>query len=396
MRRTVLIGMAAILPLTGVALIARLARAAEPPQNPPKTVAPKDVAPPKDGAPPKDVAPPKDQPRAVAPKDNPRPTTSKDPRDPAPTPAPAAKAHDDIPNARDSKPNARDTIPNARDNDPKARNTIPNARDANRDAHSTARGERRSTRDLGITFGRFNERGLTVSDLAATSLLYRSGLRSGDYIASINGHRLERSEDFDRWVYAVDNNERIKVIVWRDSREEVVYLEPTIFYADESYSDDYTYFGVVFDDRYPDRLIVIRVYPDSPAFLAGLRPGDEIVTWHGQRVTSPREFGRLIHRIEPGNVDFEIARDSKTMRTQAKFSERVATKPSTQAGPSPDVRNPPVNPGAAPGPSPAPSPAPGPRTSPTPAPRSAPPAVRPNQPGTPAPIDLNLAPRRPM
>jgi PDZ domain len=467
MRRTVLMGVAAIAPLVGLALVARPAMSAEPPENPPKSTAPKDVAPPKDSAPPKqqprdaasprdaaprndqpkDVAPRNDQPKDVAPKDNsPRPNAGKDARDVTPPPAAknppnnasnprnaAPNARDDIPNARETKPNARETIPNARDSAPTARDTIPNARDprardpretardtardprardsattardANRDPRATARDvrrEHRSTRDLGITFGRVNDRGLAVSDLAATSMLYRSGLRSGDYIVSINGHRLERPEDFDRWVYAVDNDDRIKVIVWRDGREEVVYVEPTVFYADESYNDDYTSFGVVFDDRYPDRLIVLRVYPDTPAFIAGLRAGDEITTWHGQRVATPQEFGRLIQRIEPGVVDFEIARDSKTIRAVAKFNERVATKPTTHAAPNSDARDPAANPGPAAAPSPdlGPAPAPGPGTSPAPAPGpapAAPPAVRPNPPGTPvpAPNDPTAAPRRP-
>ena len=450
-------GVAAVAPLVGLALVARPAMSAEPPENPPKSAAPKDSAPPKDVAPPKqqprdaasprdvaprndqpkDVAPRNDQPKDVAPRDNsPRPNAGKDARDVTPPPAaknppdnatnprnPAPNARDDIPNARETKPNARETIPNARDSAPTARNTIPNARDANRDANrdtrdvnrdardanrdtrdsrSTARDtrrEHRSDRDLGITFGRMTDRGLAVSNLAETSALVRSGLRAGDAIVSINGHRLENSEDFDRYVYAVDNNERIKVIVFRDGREEVVYLEPTVFYADESYDDDYRYFGVVLDDRYPDRLIAVRVYPDSPAYLAGLRAGDEITTWHGQRVTSPREFGRLIHGIEPGNVDFEIARDSKTMRAQARFNERVATKPSTQTGPNSDERIRSTNPGPASGPSAPPSPAPGASPAPNPGaapgPATTPPDVRPNPPATPGPAPAPTNPPQP-
>ena len=169
---------------------------------------------------------------------------------------------------------------------------------------------------MGITFGRVTDRGLAVNNLTANSALVRAGLRAGDFIVSVNGHRLERVEDFDRFAVDAGVTDRIKVIVLRDGREDVVYLEPTVFYADESYDDDYTYFGVVLDDRYPDRLIVLRVYPDSSAFIAGLREGDEINSFHGQRLKTRADLGRVLHGIEPGTVDFEFSHDRRVVRAR--------------------------------------------------------------------------------
>ncbi len=121
------------------------------------------------------------------------------------------------------------------------------------------------------------------------------------------------------------------MIVLRDGREDVVYLEPTVFYADESYDDDYTYFGVVLDDRYPDRLIVLRVYPDSPAFIAGLREGDEITTFHGQRLkTCAISAGFFME----SNRATWISSSHTIVKwfAQAKFNERVAAREKTSAG----------------------------------------------------------------
>jgi membrane-associated protease RseP (regulator of RpoE activity) len=343
MRRSLMIAFAAYVPLAGITVLAARDVRGQQPVAPPKAAAPKE----RDAAPKgRDSGPVAPRDRDAAPRDTAPPTARQDSRQSAPgTRAPS--------DARDNNHAPRDPT----------RTTAPNANDANRrDAtRDSGRREHRSDRDLGITFGRVTDRGLAVNNLTANSALVRGGLRAGDIIVSVNGHRLERSEDFDRVVFEVGDVNRIAVVVFRDGREEVVYLEPTIFYADDSYVDDFAYFGVVFDDRYPDRLIVLRVYPDSPAFIAGLREGDEITTWHGQRIHSPAEFGRILHRIEPGNVDFEFSHDRQVVRAQAKFNERVAAREKTGAGandrqpadngnPQPD-RQP--RPGAAPNPQPA-------------------------------------------
>lgn len=410
---------------------------AAPKDAPPKEAAPKDAAPAK--APdPKDAAPRAPDAREPMPPaadkaprtDNPPRTT--DPRDPRPAPRETTPpARDNIPNARDPR-NPRDTIPNARDpnvrepmpntrenvRDPKevardprdtTRGPMPQARDADRDSRTTTRDatrdtrtttretardahrEHRSTRELGVTFGEFSDRGLAVNAVASTSVLYRAGFRTGDVIVSVNGHRLERADDFDRFVYAVDNNERIKVVVLREGRPEVVLLEPTIFYvADESYDEDIANFGVVFDTRYPDRLIVRRIYADSPAVVAGLKVGDEIVSWHGQRIASAKEFGTMLHNSNTAVVDFEFARGSNTVRAEAKLDQRVAAKPAEGTDTTPDNRLPPANPGPQPPRGPLPTPAP------SPGPPSGTPAVTPPGPATPAPMPLPPDQRAPV
>ncbi len=216
---------------------------------------------------------------------------------------------------------APDTTPReaARDTRDTVRDNARAARDDRRDQ----RRERRSDRDLGINWGRMAERGLVIANLASNGALYNAGLRADDQIVSINGHRLEASTDFDRYAYTDDPNAQVRIIVWRNGREETIEVNPSIFFAgNDVYTDDLRYFGVVFDERYPDRLVVRKVYPDSPAFAAGLHEGDEITQWHGEKVRSPRQFEDILHRVGPGTVDFDYSRDNKSMRGEAKFAER--------------------------------------------------------------------------
>jgi S1-C subfamily serine protease len=204
---------------------------------------------------------------------------------------------------------------------------IRDQRDVARDARENVRDIRRARRpfvDLGLNLGRLTERGLAIANLATDSFAYRAGLRSGDYIVSINGHPVQGSNDFDRWAYADTPDGRAKVVVVRNGREEVIYLEPSILYSDAAPApvDDWGYFGVTLDERYPDRIIARRVLPNTPAYLAGLRDGDEITSWHGERIKSRAELERAIHGVQPGAVDFEYRRGEKEARAEAKFGPR--------------------------------------------------------------------------
>jgi len=242
--------------------------------------------------------------------------------------------------ARDARDSARSTRDSARDTRDRTRDDARDARDSrdSRDARSTDRRDRRDSRDtaradrrdnhrsveqLGLEFGRVTDRGLTVSTIERDSVAYRAGLRDDDIIISIGGHDLRSARDFDRYLYAGDRNERIEIVVWRDGREEVVYFEPDVIYTDDvdtvqtSYAYDVDRFGVVLDDSYDDRIVVVKVLPNTPAYTAGLRAGDVITTWHGEPVSSRRDFVRVIERAEPGTVNFEYQRNDRTVRADA-------------------------------------------------------------------------------
>ena len=310
MRRCFITGFVALAPLAGVMLFAVRDSRGQQPTPPSKNAAPKDVAPRNEPQPP----------QAQIPRPNDRDISPREQN-------PAQRDRDAV-RERDAS-HDRDAT---REREPGDVARQPGAKEERPEGNRETQRERRSDRDLGVNFGRVTDRGLAVNNLTSNSALVRAGLRAGDVIVSVGGHRLERAEDFDRFVYETGTTDRIKVIVFRGGREEVVYLEPTIFYAEPSYVDDFSYFGVVLDDHNPDRLIVQRVYPDSPAFIAGIRIGDEITTFHGKRVGNRAELARMLHGIEPGKVDLEFSHNGRVVRSEAKFNERVAAR-SHERGP---------------------------------------------------------------
>lgn len=229
-----------------------------------------------------------------------------------------------------------------------------------RDARATARDvridrrARRAPGELGLRLGAIADRGLAIANLVNNSVFYNAGIRPGDYIVSINGHRILAPGDFDRYLYALGPDQPVQVVVWRNGADQTIVLQPNVLYADnpvETYDTDLAYFGVEFDPQYTDRLVIRRVLPDTLAFRAGLRAGDVITTWNGAPVRSPRAFAQVIHNEKPGRVAFDYTREGKTVRGDVAFDRRseprTALKPVTPPGQEPGRDNiPKLNPPA--------------------------------------------------
>ena len=186
---------------------------------------------------------------------------------------------------------------------------------ANREAARNARIDRRAYRasgDLGLRLGRLADRGLAIANLATGGAFYNAGLRPGDYIVSVNGHRIVAPGDFDRFLYAAGPDQPVQIVVWRNGAEQTITVQPTLLYTDTYDYDNYlNYFGIVLNPQYPNELIVQRVLPDSIAFRAGLRAGDVVTNWNGQVIRTPKDFARVIENEKPGRVAFDFRRRAK-------------------------------------------------------------------------------------
>lgn len=215
-------------------------------------------------------------------------------------------ARDDVRDARDqARDQTRDKVRDPRDPKDPVRDQSRDARDPenirqpNRDERRDDRRDDRNDRetgvnagarfsaqgtrgaDIGLWFERDTTKGLVIADVATRGAIAKLGFREGDRIVSINGRKVTREDDFVTYLFADDvRNEKIKVIVIRDGREEVIIVEPAVFVEELSYveNDPLEHFGVIVDDRYNDRIVVWRVVPRSPAYYAGIRAGDVIVS----------------------------------------------------------------------------------------------------------------------
>jgi len=210
----------------------------------------------------------------------------------------------------------------------------------NRAAVRDARIDRRAYRvpgDLGLRLGATADRGLAIANLATGGVFYGVGLRPGDYIVSVNGHRILSPGDFDRYLYAAGPDQPAQIIVWRNGSELTLTVQPNILYTDNyGYVDDLAYLGFQFDPQYANELYVSQVAPNSWAYRAGFRVGDVIKDWNGQRIRTPQEFGRIIHDQKPGRVAFNYMRAGETMRGNVAFEpiDRTARRDTPATGPT--------------------------------------------------------------
>jgi C-terminal processing protease CtpA/Prc len=131
-------------------------------------------------------------------------------------------------------------------------------------------------------------------------------------------------------------DQRVKVIVDRDGREEVVWVEPAMLIEDYQYveNDPLANFGLVLDDRYDDQIVVWKVIPQSPAYYAGIRAGDVFTTFHGRPVTTRQDFVRIIGDLREGEVPVQVRRGERVRdfavdvpRFEARSERRTAMRP---------------------------------------------------------------------
>jgi membrane-associated protease RseP (regulator of RpoE activity) len=134
---------------------------------------------------------------------------------------------------------------------------------------------------------------LTISDLATVGPIAGLGFQIGDRIVFVNGQPVTTEQQFLRQLLA-DNirNQQIDVIVSRNGTNQTVQLQPANLIQGMVQVDPLFELGIVVDPTNSTRLIVQRVFPRTPAFHAGVRPGDILTNVGGQPVTNVTSAGR--------------------------------------------------------------------------------------------------------
>ncbi len=241
--------------------------------------------------------------------------------------------------ARDTRDVTRDSRDSRDPRDIRDSRTTRDSRSTSRSQIANFRADSVTATDLGVRFGRASDRGLVLDRIESNAVFADLGFRRDDVIVSVADRPVTSEREFIRWLFAEDyRDERITIIVLRDDREVPIYVRPARIIEEivvvEDHYDPLREFGLVIDDS-RDTIVVQRVYRDTPAFRAGIRDGDVITTFRGERVRSPREFVRLVERVEPGAVPVEVLRDERTQQFDVTMPRRAERRP--VAAPEVDV-----------------------------------------------------------
>jgi hypothetical protein len=189
--------------------------------------------------------------------------------------------------------------------------------------------------DVGLWFDRSNRDALVLSDVASSGAITRFGFREGDQILSVNGWRVADQTQFMEYLFDPDyRNQRMEVVVWRNGRRVPISVQPSALVQEyTSYStqqsDPLEEYGLVLDDRYPNYTVVWKVQPRTPAYYAGIRPGDTIVSWDGYRFSSPQQFTTYVQRGWTGPIDLQVSRNRQIRQLQLDMdgARRTALRP---------------------------------------------------------------------
>lgn len=258
--------------------------------------------------------------------------------------------------ARDAARDAREGVRDVREG---VRDTARDARDAVRDVRGSvnAAGSARTnlqwqdlqSADLGLWFNRDTRDGLVISDVATQGPIARLGFQEGDRIVSVAGQQVTRQADFTRFLFSSNVQGRVPVIVLRGGREQTIYMEPQVFltHINSYQSDPLERFGIILDDRVQDRVVVWRVMPRSPAYFAGIRGGDLIVSFNKQPIESSAQLGELAAKADTGPIAVEVQRGDRVrmleldLQATASAEARTALRPGYDSvAPAPMIEQP--------------------------------------------------------
>jgi hypothetical protein len=130
--------------------------------------------------------------------------------------------------------------------------------------------------------------GIVISEVTRDSAAWRAQLRAGDRLTAWNGEPLTSYDQFQRLVASATEPAIVSVVSpgATEPRDVIVTLD-----------GGPVRIGIVWirDDAEPEAAVVKRVFPGSPAFLAGLQVGDRIVEVKGETFADDDKFESLLH-----------------------------------------------------------------------------------------------------
>jgi membrane-associated protease RseP (regulator of RpoE activity) len=190
------------------------------------------------------------------------------------------------------------------------------------------------------------ERGALIGKVLADSPAAKAGLKENDVVTEINGQRVEGTAQFRRMLHEIPAGRTVQLNVWRDGRQQSITA--TLGKAEERHNMMFKKAGPQgFAFRVPDMpvipdvpmpewngrflmnarprlgidaedlsgqlgsyfgapdgegILVRNVNADSPAEKAGLKAGDVITTFNGERIHSASELREKLSDVEGGKT----------------------------------------------------------------------------------------------
>jgi len=155
-----------------------------------------------------------------------------------------------------------------------------------------------------------------VGAVTADSIAEQIGLKPGDILTKVDGHRVETASDvIKRLALRLGESGTLSIEVEREDKDNPILLSTEL--RNWRMSDEETsllkQFGIIhIREALPAK--IAQVGEASPAAEAGLNPGDVIVSFNGQPVKTWNQLVELIAVHAGETVSLEIKRDGELLQ----------------------------------------------------------------------------------
>jgi serine protease Do len=159
-----------------------------------------------------------------------------------------------------------------------------------------------------------NDKGALVNDVVPGSPADKGGMKQGDVIIAFNQKNIDGPRDLSSWVAQTPVGQEAKVAILREGSEKQLTLKIEKFGSEEakvekSALSDQGKWGLGLEDlnrqmkgssrpKSSQGVLVANVHPESPADLAGVRPGDILLSVNRQPVNSMKQAVEVISKVK--------------------------------------------------------------------------------------------------
>src|SRR5436190_16320692 len=148
--------------------------------------------------------------------------------------------------------------------------------------------------DLGLWFRHERDASgrsaLIVDHLLDDGPFASTGLREGDRIVSVDGRPIDSEPQFVRSMMSSSNADHVfSLVATRGGQQQTISLKTREGWKGAVAADPFYQAGFLVDEGNRDAVVVLRVFPLTPACYAGLRHADTIASVSRQPVTSPAD-----------------------------------------------------------------------------------------------------------
>ncbi len=170
-------------------------------------------------------------------------------------------------------------------------------------------------------------KGALVSEVVPGSPADKGGVKAGDVVIAFNQKKIDGPRDLSSWVAQTPVGQEAKVAVLREGSEKQLTLKIEKFGSGEakvekSASSDQGKWGLGLQDLNPQMkglpksqnsqgVLVANVQPGSPADLAGVRPGDILLSVNRQPVHSTKQAVEVISKAKDSDSLLFLLRRSE-------------------------------------------------------------------------------------